>query len=130
MRKLLTILGLCTVVAGCTSMSESFKQIHAGMDKGEVLQILDNPKFTFREDSQDHWAYFYHSNGQEWRRDVIFENGKVIRVTRPTAKEKWQKDIESSSSIEEYEHIAREHQKRSSNFKSIGGDSDGDTKSQ
>lgn len=129
MWKQIGILALILTLGACASMSESFKQIHVGMDKGEVLQILDNPKFTFRENSQDHWAYFYHSNGQDWRRDIIFENGKVIRVTRPATKEKWQKEIENSSSIEEYEHIAREHQRISSdNFRPIGGDDD--TKSQ
>lgn len=128
MRRIVLLVVFLTLGA-CSSIAQSFNQIRAGMDKGEVLQILDNPKFTFRENSQDHWAYFYHSNGQEWRRDVIFENGKVIRVTRPAAKEKWQKEIERSSSIEEYEHIAREHQKKSSdNFRPIGGDDD--TKSQ
>ncbi len=108
-------------IVGCTSVSQSLKQVRAGMDKGEVLLLLGNPKFTFRENSQDHWAYFYNSGNQELRRDVVFENSKVIRVTKPVTKEKWQKDIEGSNTIEEYETIAREHQKKSSNFKPIDG---------
>ena len=109
------------VVVGCSSISTNLKQVRAGMDKSEVLQIVGNPKFTFRENSQDHWAYFYSSGSQEWRRDVVFENGKVIRVTKPAGKEKWQKDIESSKTMEEYESIAREHQKKSSKFRPIDG---------
>ncbi len=118
-KRVWTISAVLTMVS-CTTIQQSLQQVRAGMDKGEVLQTVGNPKFTFREDGQDHWAYFYEGNNQEWRRDVIFDNGKVIRVTRPLNKEKWQKDIEGSSTMEEFEAIAREKQKRSSNFKDIG----------
>jgi outer membrane protein assembly factor BamE (lipoprotein component of BamABCDE complex) len=129
-KKLGTLCAILTAV-GCTSISQSLQQIRAGMDKGEVLQIAGDPKFTFRENSQDHWAYFYETNGQEWRRDIVFENGKVIRVTKPTSgKNKTQREIENSQNMEEFEAIAREQQRRSDNFKYIDGLPDDGEKSQ
>lgn len=124
---------LCVIVSavGCSSISQNLQQIRAGMDKGEVLNILGNPKFTYRENSQDHWAYFYESNNSEWRRDIVFENGKVIRVTKPTSgKNKAQHEIESSQNMEEFEAIAREQQKRGGQFKYIDGLPDDGEKSQ
>jgi len=120
MWKKLWSLSLIAAVAGCTSIPQSLKQVRAGMDKGEVLQLVGSPKFTFRENSQDHWAYFYHTNNQEFRRDVVFENGKVIRVTKPTTKEQWQKSLEGAESMEEFESITRQHQKSKAKFQDIG----------
>lgn len=124
--KLWTLALVTALAAGCTTLQDSLKQVRAGMDKGEVLQILGNPKFTFRENSQDHWAYFYEQGGQEWRRDVVFENGRVIRVTKPLTKEKWQKELEGSNNIEEFEAIARERARKSSKFQDIGRPDDGE----
>lgn len=120
MWKNLWILSLLATIIGCSSIPQSLKQVRAGMDKGEVLQLVGNPKFTFRENSQDHWAYFYESNGQELRRDIVFENGKVIRVTKPTTKEQWQKSLEGADSMEEFESITRQHQKNKEKFQDIG----------
>lgn len=105
---------------GCTSLPKSLNQVRAGMDKGQVLNLVGNPKFTFRENSQDHWAYFFNSNGQELRRDIVFENGRVIRVTKPTAKEQWQKNLEGAGSMEEFESIVRQHQRTKEKFQDIG----------
>lgn len=120
MWKMAWTLAATLAIASCTSIQQDLQQVRAGMEKGQVLQIVGNPKFTFRENSQDHWAYFYESGGQEWRRDIVFENGKVIRVTRPAAKDKWQKELEGSTTMEEFESIARERQKKSSEFKDVG----------
>lgn len=131
MWKRLWILGAAIGFVGCSSISQHLQQIRAGMDKSEVLNIAGSPKFTFRQNSQDHWAYFYHSGNQEWRRDVVFENGKVIRVTKPTSgKDKSQRELESSNSMEEFEAIAREQQRRSGQFKYIDGLPDDGEKSQ
>lgn len=129
-RKLWAI-GAIVALGGCSSMSQNLRQVRAGMDKGEVIQIVGNPKFTFRENSQDHWAYFYESNSQDWRRDIVFENGKVIRVTKPTSgKDKSQKAIEGANNMEEFEAIARDQQRRSGQFKYIDGLPDDGEKSQ
>ncbi len=120
-------MGIFCTLAGCASFPETMDRIKAGMDKGEVLEILGNPKRTFRENGLDYWTYLYFENNQEWRRDVVFEGGKVIRVTRPTptAKSGWQRDLENSTTIEEYEAKARAINRKSERFKPIGP-ADGD----
>lgn len=121
MWKVLSIFAILWSITACSSLPENLQQVRAGMDKDQVLQIAGNPKFTFRENSQDHWAYLYFSNNQEWRRDIVFENGKVIRVTKPVTKEKWQKALDGASTMEEFEQIARERQVLSEKFVDLDG---------
>jgi outer membrane protein assembly factor BamE (lipoprotein component of BamABCDE complex) len=110
-------------LAGCStlSVSKALDQVHPGIDKDRVLESAGNPQRTFRENMQDHWIYTYFLKDKEWRRDVIFEDGKVVKVTQPAAKENWVKDLERTDSMEEYETKAREHQKKAGQFKSIDG---------
>jgi outer membrane protein assembly factor BamE (lipoprotein component of BamABCDE complex) len=130
MWKRLWILGVIVAVIGCSTISESMQHVRTGMDKAEVLNILGDPKFTYRENSQDHWAYFYNANNQEWRRDIVFENGKVIRVTKPTSGKNKSQKLESSENMEEFESIAREQQKPRGEFKYIDGQPDDGEKAQ
>ncbi|MGE4130939.1 MAG: outer membrane protein assembly factor BamE [Bdellovibrionales bacterium] len=110
-------------MAACSSIPTLLNDIKPGMDKDQVLDRVGNPKRTFRDRGYDNWTYIYHNNNQWWRRDVVFENGKVIKVTRPTlnSKQSWVSGLENAVTMEEYEHRAREHQKDSNQFKSIDG---------
>ena len=110
---------ICAALGCATSIPEGLNQVRTGMDKDEVLRKIGNPKRTFRLEGRDHWTYIYFSNNDEWRRDVIFENGKVVKVTRPVNKANWMKEIEGASTFEEYEQLARAHQLRSSRFKTL-----------
>ena len=133
MWKNLLVLGFALVLTSCTSFSKTMDQIRVGWDKDQVLSELGSPKRTFRENSLDYWTYLYFQNSQEWRRDVVFENGKVIRVTRATLANKsaFQLQLENSNNVEEFEAAVRAHQKSSSNFKYIdGGPGDGEEKKQ
>lgn len=124
MPKKFVILFLLTLCGCATSVPRALDDVRPGMDKDRVLETAGNPKRTFREAMQDKWIYTYFEKDQEWRRVVVFEEGKVLRVTRPVGKEDWVKDLERSSSMEEYEHKARALQKRAENFKSIDGSSE------
>jgi hypothetical protein len=106
---------LIVALAGCaTSVHRALDEVRPGADKDIVLGTAGNPTRTFRENGQDHWIYVYYQKDQPWLRDVIFEDGQVTRVTRPAAaKESWQKDLERAKSMEEFEHKAREHQRKS-----------------
>lgn len=113
------------LLAGCaTNVPRALDAVRPGMDKDKVLESAGNPKRTFREASQDHWIYTYFQNDREWRRDITFEDGKVLRITRPLAKEDWVKELEKSNSMEEFEHKTHEHQKKAGQFKSIDGQPD------
>ena len=113
---------LALALAGCaSSVPRALDDLRPGMDKDKVLNSAGNPKRTYRESAHDHWIYTYFANDKEWRREVVFEDGKVVKVTHPLAKEDWVKDLERSNSMEEYEHKARTLQQRANNFKSIDG---------
>ncbi|MGZ6480365.1 MAG: hypothetical protein ACXWQE_13735 [Bdellovibrionales bacterium] len=114
------------VLTGCATatVGVALDKVRVGMDKDKVLESAGNPQRTFREAMQDHWIYTYFKEDHEWRRDVIFEEGKVVKITRPQAREDWVKELEKSGSMEEYEHKAREHQKKAGNFKAIDGQAD------
>ncbi len=115
----LWVIGATIVLAGCTTFSQTMDRIKPGMDKDEVLSRLGNPKRTFREDGLDNWIYMYFQDDQEYRRDVVFENGKVIRVTRGTLarKSSFYLELENSNTPEEYEAAVRAPQKKSNGFK-------------
>lgn len=116
---------LLLTLSGCAStVPRALDDVRPGMDKDRVLETAGNPKRTFREAMQDHWIYTYFEKDQEWRRIVIFEDGKVVKITRAVGKDDWVKDLERSTSMEEFEHKARAFQKRAQNFKSIDGSSD------
>lgn len=123
MWKSLWVFSACLVIAGCATFSQTMDRVKIGWDKDQVLNELGSPKRTFRENGLDYWTYLYFQGSQEWRRDVIFENGKVVRVTRATLANKsaFQLQLENSGSVEEFEAAVRAHQKKSSNFKYIDG---------
>lgn len=114
------------LLAGCatSTLGPALDSVSPGMDKDKVLEIAGNPARTFRESMHDHWIYTYFQKDHKYLRDVIFEDGKVVKITQPTAKEKWDKELERTSSMEEYEQKAREQQKRAGNFKSLDGEAD------
>ena len=113
------------LLTGCaTSVPLALDEIRPGMDKDQVLEKAGNPARTFREAAQDHWIYSYFRGDEEWRRDIIFDSGKVIKVSRALSKNNWMSNLENSESMEEYEAQAREHEKRANNFKSIDGQAD------
>lgn len=102
-------------LTACASMSveKSLESVAAGMDKAQVLERAGNPKRTFRENSQDHWIYIFFRGDQEFNRIVVFDEGKVVRVTKARAKTDWNKELEGSAKSSS-----------DSGFKSIDGSGD------
>lgn len=116
---LICFLGL----VGCstTSVSSALDRLRPGMDKPTVLDRVGNPSRTFRENGQDHWIYVYYRNDREWMRNVIFEDGKILRVARGVAKDPNVKELQNAESMEEYEKKARAMQRKNKGkFKTIG----------
>lgn len=110
------------ILSGCASTNKSsLNDIGVGMDKDLVLEKAGDPKRTFRSNSQDHWIYVYFEGDEEWRKQIDFREGKVIKVGRPISKRNWQRELEDTNSMEEFEAKAREHQKKANDFKAIDG---------
>jgi outer membrane protein assembly factor BamE (lipoprotein component of BamABCDE complex) len=92
----LLFLSLCAC-ASMVSLPKSLDNVRAGMDKDQVLGTAGNPKRTFRSNSQDHWIYVFFKNHEEFSREITFEDGKVVRVTKALAKQDWGKELEGLS---------------------------------
>ena len=112
---------LLSLTACASNLPRELEQVRTGMDKDEVLQSAGDPKHTFRLNSQDYWTYVFFRNDQEWRRDVIFESGKVVRISQPSAKQNWLRDLENTTTMDDFEQKAHAHQKASTHFKPIDG---------
>ena len=86
-------------LVGCSSVpvQQSLERVQIGMDKGAVLESAGNPKRTYREHGEDHWIYVYFEGDRELSREVVFESGKVERITKPRAKANWDKEIEGAA---------------------------------
>lgn len=98
MRQILLTLASVFTLAACSSLplQQSLDRVQTGMDKAAVLDSAGNPKRTYREHGEDHWIYVYFEGDREMNRTVIFEGGKVQRVTKPRAKANWDKEIEGA----------------------------------
>lgn len=112
------------LLAGCaTNPSRAIENVKVGMDKDRVLDLMGSPPRTYRQGMQDHWIYKYSHEDHEWSRDVVFEDGHVVKITEPLAKADWVKELEGADSMEEFEQKAKAHeQKANNNFKPIDGE--------
>jgi hypothetical protein len=109
MAKFLVFLTLC--LAGCAaSVPRDLDSVRVGMDKDRVLEVVGNPNHTYRAEQADHWVYTYFNGDHEMRREIIFDEGKVVKISHPLAREDWVKELERTGSMEEYEQKVREHQ--------------------
>jgi outer membrane protein assembly factor BamE (lipoprotein component of BamABCDE complex) len=75
-------------------VDKALQHVQPGMSKTEVLEAAGNPKRTYREHGQDHWIYVYFAGNRELSREVVFEAGKVEKVSRPRTKTNWAKELE------------------------------------
>lgn len=87
---------ILTFVLGCATGGEHVVDgIREGMDKDQVLRDAGNPRRTYRTSGQDHWIYTFFRGEQEFSRTVSFEDGKVVKIGRPVAKQNWDKEMEN-----------------------------------
>jgi len=64
-------------LAGCaTSPKSQFTQVQVGMDKDQVLDIMESPQRTQRWHGMDRWTYIFYSEDQRTEKEVQFAEGK------------------------------------------------------
>lgn len=119
------LLAVMAALVGCVSPDRPLDDVRVSMDKDQVLRTAGNPKYTYRSENQDHWVYFYESGDRMFSKTLTFEAGRVVQVGRPQTKDKdaATKDLEDSSSMEEFERKARALQKAKTGtkFKNMDG---------
>lgn len=80
MRYFLFILSsmLLLVGLGCaTDQKAQFEKVKIGMEKGEVLNLLDSPQRTQRWHGMDRWTYIFYQDDQRLEKEVHFMEGKA-----------------------------------------------------
>lgn len=80
-------------ICACTTIEQKkqFEQVQVGMDKGQVLEIMDSPQRTERHHGQDRWTYFIENSEaqnpiqreQKLEKQIYFENGQSTYVGDP-----------------------------------------------
>lgn len=112
------------LISGCsTPMSKGLDSVQVGMNRAAVLEAAGNPKFTQRAQSQDTWVYAYFEGEQEYRRPVIFVDGKVTEIGTPRPHPDPEKDLKKAATLEEYEAAGKKHKKskKDEDFKDVKG---------
>jgi outer membrane protein assembly factor BamE (lipoprotein component of BamABCDE complex) len=120
-----SVVGLCLVI-GCSSPRVAMEGVRLNMDKTQVLDAAGNPHYTYRSDDQDHWVYLFVTDDREWTRTVTFDKGKVLKIGKAQTKDAAMKELENTSTLEEFEAKGRAMQKAKvpPKFKAIDGGKD------
>ncbi len=75
-----TILFVFLLNACATNMSQQFTRIQMGMEKDQVLALMDSPQRTLRWKGQDRWTYIFYENNIRQEKEVHFDLGKAVYV--------------------------------------------------
>lgn len=115
-------------ISACTiEQKKQFEQVQVGMDKGQVLDIMDSPQKTERHHGQDRWIYYIENSDatnpvqhdQKVEKQIYFENGKSTYVGDPikpliSAEEQDRINEEQNIAIQNAEAASRKKQKSES----------------
>lgn len=113
LRTLMFIIVTTLSAWGCASSRPDLSRVRVGQDKDQVLQVVGDPKRTFRAGGQDHWIYVDYEGDAKITHSVDFADGRVVRVSRPSSTSNLERELENAATLEEFEAKARAHQKRS-----------------
>lgn len=81
MSRLITLLFCFSFLVGCASNpSRQFEQVRVGMEKNDVLALMDSPQRTQRWHGLDRWTYIYYDNDTRIEKEVHFADGKAKYV--------------------------------------------------
>lgn len=75
---------------GCatTGNIEQFSKVKRGMEKTDVVEILDSPYRVFRVNDTDVWVYRFRKNDVWETREIHFRDGTVQFSGEPLTREK------------------------------------------
>lgn len=118
MRDLFLILFSAFLLAGCaTNMREQFDRVQVGMEKNDVLNLMDSPQRTQRWHGMDRWTYIFYDQDVRYEKEVHFADGKanyVGEVYKPevSAEEQDARNEAANKEAETYAQARREEIKR------------------
>jgi outer membrane protein assembly factor BamE len=75
------ILAVSVFNFGCaTNMLKQFDRVKVGMEKDQVLAMLDSPDRAQRWKGQDRWTYIIYEDDVKHLKQIHFENGQAVYV--------------------------------------------------
>lgn len=81
MLRCLLFFSAIVILSGCTvSPKRQFEKVKVGMDKNDVLALMDSPQRTQRWKGLDRWTYVYYENDLREEKEVHFSDGKASYV--------------------------------------------------
>ncbi len=84
MKRSFLLLFLCFLMLGCaSSMNTQFQKVKVGMEKNDVLALMDSPQRTQRWHGMDRWTYIFYNEDQRQEMEVHFAEGRASYVGGP-----------------------------------------------
>lgn len=84
---LLGLMSLSILLCSCVSSPVArFKELHLGMEKHDVLELMDNPTRTRRSESKDKWTYVMYDHDVRHIKEVHFYEGVAVYIGDPIKK--------------------------------------------
>lgn len=120
------VIGIFVALVGCaTPAHKALNSLEIGMDKDDALQIMGSPWISRRVQGKDYWVYRAYKDDQQYRREITFEQGKIISMSPLRPYPDPTEDIKNSSNIDEFEKAAKaKSQAYKKGFKDVSPDDD------
>lgn len=81
MRNLVSLFITTLLLTGCTiSQKKQFEKVEVGMEKDQVLGLLDSPQRTQRWHGLDRWTYIFYDENLRLEKEIHFNEGKANYV--------------------------------------------------
>lgn len=81
MKKLVLLCLSVMFLSGCTiSQKKQFEKVQVGMDKDQVLTLLDSPQRTQRWHGMDRWTYIFYEQDFRFEKEIHFDEGNAKYV--------------------------------------------------
>lgn len=98
-------------------MREQFERVQVGMEKDDVLGLMDSPQRTQRWHGMDRWTYIFYTDGTRYEKEVHFADGKAkyvgeVFVPAVSAEEQDRINEESNRQVEALAQSRREENNR------------------
>lgn len=109
----LFICGACTI-----SQKNRFEDVKVGMEKTDVLLLLDSPQISRRWHGMDRWTYIFWEDNVRYEKEVHFQDGKAAYVGETykpelSAEERDKKNEQENLEVEKLAQSRKEEARKS-----------------
>lgn len=119
---------MALLFAGCATPLQRFERVKVGMEKDQVLRIMESPQRTERIKDSDRWTYIFYNDDRRLEKEVDFSQGLTTyagdhQPPAVSAEEQDRLNEESNKALEQ--QIAAKHVENQNNYQKYEDDSAG-----